>query len=206
MSSVTRGVGERPAAIVLAGGASRRFGEDKLAAELDGRPVLAHALDAVRGLADPVVVVLAPDAPVPVAARGCTVARDPAAFGGPLAGIVAGLVALPAPWPDIAVVVGGDMPSLVPDVLALLVTVLAADPSLGAVTLAAEPAAILPMGVRPGLVLPAGAALIAADRRRLRDLLTVVPSVVVPEAIWRAIDPDGATLRDVDVPGDLGSG
>ena len=46
--------------IVLAGGASSRFGSDKLAAPLDGRPLLHHALDAVAAVADHVIVVVGP--------------------------------------------------------------------------------------------------------------------------------------------------
>ncbi len=48
-------------AVVLAAGAARRFGSDKLLADLDGRPLLQHVLDrlAEAGLDDPIVV-LAP--------------------------------------------------------------------------------------------------------------------------------------------------
>jgi len=51
-------------ALVLAAGASSRFGSNKLLAPLEGRPLLQHALDAVAaaGLAD-VVVVLGEEAP-----------------------------------------------------------------------------------------------------------------------------------------------
>ena len=51
-------------ALVLAAGASSRFGSNKLLAPLEGRPLLQHALDAVAaaGLAD-VVVVLGDEAP-----------------------------------------------------------------------------------------------------------------------------------------------
>jgi molybdopterin-guanine dinucleotide biosynthesis protein A len=194
------------AALVLAGGASTRFGADKLAADLDGRPVLAHAIAAVRGITNPVVVVLAPDVPIPRAAEGCLVVRDTEEHGGPLAGLAAGLdavVALPAPAPEIAVVVGGDMPSLVPDVLELLAGTLAADTELVAVTLEADPPSALPMAVRPALALLAAQLLLASERRRLRGLLEVVPSAVVPAAEWRRLDRAGSTLRDVDLPEDL---
>lgn len=51
------------AALVLAAGAGRRFGGQKLLAELDGTPILQHVLDlAAAGQLDPVVVVLGPDA------------------------------------------------------------------------------------------------------------------------------------------------
>lgn len=196
-------------AIVLAGGASTRFGADKLVADLDGRPLLHHALLAVARVADRIVVVVAPGAPSPAVPRDLVglvvVARDEAPFGGPLAGMAAGLAALAAldPATTIALVVGGDMPALVPSVLRLLVGAVAADPSLGAATLEADPPSALPMAVRPSLAGPATAALLAQDRRALRGLLALVPSTAVPAHAWRAFDPDGRTLRDVDAPEDL---
>jgi molybdenum cofactor cytidylyltransferase len=48
----------RIAAVVLAAGASSRFGSPKALAQLDGRPVLEHVLDAIReaGVEDIIVV------------------------------------------------------------------------------------------------------------------------------------------------------
>lgn len=193
-------------AIVLAGGASTRFGADKLATDLDGRPLLHHAFLAVAEVAGPIVVVVAPGAPPPSIPPGLAtrvvVARDSETHGGPLAGLAAGLAALD-PATNIVLVVGGDMPSLVPAVLRLLVGALVADPTPGAATLEADPPSALPMAVRRSLAAPAAAALLAEDRRALRGLLTRVASVVVPAHAWRALDPDGRTLRDVDTPTDL---
>lgn len=54
---------EGTAAIVLAAGRGTRFGGAKMLAELDGRPILQHVLDAAAGAGlKPVVVVLAADA------------------------------------------------------------------------------------------------------------------------------------------------
>ena len=50
----------RVTGIVLAGGRSTRFGGDKLAAEIGGRPLLHLAIEAVAGVVDEVVVVVAP--------------------------------------------------------------------------------------------------------------------------------------------------
>ncbi len=52
-------------AIVLAGGASTRFGGDKLRAELGGRPLLHHTLQACAAVVPTVVLALEPDTPVP---------------------------------------------------------------------------------------------------------------------------------------------
>lgn len=205
----------KPAAIILAGGRSSRFGADKLAARLDGIPILEHALRAVAQVADPVVVVVSPDAPspsVPADIRAEVVpARDLVANQGPLAGLAGGLAALGS-WaasdgegsaPDVVLLVAGDMPTLVPGVLGLLAGALAADPSLGAVSLETEPPSPLPAAIRASLTGPVATALLADDRRSLRRLLESVPSSIVPSAAWRSIDPEGRTLRDIDTPEDL---
>jgi molybdopterin-guanine dinucleotide biosynthesis protein A len=44
-------------AIILAGGSSSRFSEDKGVLELDNKPLLNHVVDAVKGLVDEVIVV-----------------------------------------------------------------------------------------------------------------------------------------------------
>jgi molybdopterin-guanine dinucleotide biosynthesis protein A len=44
-------------AIILAGGSSTRFKEDKGVLQLDGKPLLNYVVDAVKGLADEVIVV-----------------------------------------------------------------------------------------------------------------------------------------------------
>ena len=44
-------------AIILGGGSSSRFSEDKGVLELDNKPLLNHVVDAVKGLVDEVIVV-----------------------------------------------------------------------------------------------------------------------------------------------------
>jgi molybdenum cofactor guanylyltransferase len=202
-------VSARVVGIVLAGGASSRFGRDKLSAPLDGRPLLDHALVAIAGVSDHVVLVLAPDAavpPIPPSLVGrLSIARDPVAHRGPLAGLAAALHAARAidgdPG-DIAVVAGGDMPTLVPAVLRLLVDALEADDRVVAATLAAASPSPLPMVIRVVASRPADA-LLEHGRRSLLALLDAVPAVQIAEARWRMVDPAGATLRDIDTPGDL---
>jgi molybdenum cofactor guanylyltransferase len=203
----------KPAGIVLAGGASRRFGSDKLAVTLaDGRTVLAHTLDALASVAGPLVLVLAPGAPVPDSGCEVIVARDQEAFGGPLAGLVAGLDALVATAaagpdgagvPEVAIVVGGDMPWLVPGLLELLADGVDQIDGVNALVLDHVPTAVLPMAVRVEAAHAAGRDLIAFDHRRLRALLEALHAGAVPMSIWRPLDPDGRTLRDVDTPADL---
>lgn len=196
------------AAIVLAGGASARFGEDKLAAVLDGRPLLHHALSAADAVAATVVLVLAPAASapgLPPLRAQVVVANDRETHQGPLAGLAAGLgsLATVAPTVDDAILVGGDMPWLVPDVLLAMSARLDADKGLAAVLLEADPLAILPIALRPSLAAPGVATALAAGRRALRAGLDPVRWVAMPAADWRPLDPDGLTLRDVDWPADL---
>jgi len=196
-------------AIVLAGGGSTRFGTDKLAAELDGRPLLHHALERVAEAADRIVLVLAPDAGVPAMPpeieRRIEVARDEARHQGPLAGLAAGLARLDAARDAdaIAIVVGGDMPRLVPGVLRLLAERVARDGGTAGAVLESDPVPSLPVALRASSALDAARTLLAADRRSLRALLDELAAVTVPAGEWRLLDPSGATLADVDTPDDL---
>ena len=79
--------------------------------------------------------------------------------------------------------------------------------SLAVMTLAASDPAPLPMAVRPNAARAAiDAILRSGGRRSLLALADAVPSATLPEEAWRAIDPGGATLRDVDAPDDLAGG
>ena len=72
---------------MLAGGGSRRFGADKLAAEIGGRPLLEHALDGLP--AGATVAVVGPTRPL---SRSVVVVREDPPGGGPAAGLITGLI------------------------------------------------------------------------------------------------------------------
>lgn len=55
--------------IVVGGGASTRFGDDKLMVEIDGRPLIEHTIDAVAGHVDICVVVCRAEIRSTVSAR-----------------------------------------------------------------------------------------------------------------------------------------
>ena len=185
-------------AVVLAGGRSSRFGRDKLAEPIDGEPVLSRTIAAVLGVATDIVVVTGPDATVEVPS-GVRIARDPSAYGGPLVGILAGLAVARH---EAVLVVGGDMPWLRPDVLALMLDALV--PGKGAVALEDEGRLQqLPIALRRDAGLEAARGLLDAGERRLGALLEALSVATIAEGAWRALDPDAATLRDVDTPGDL---
>jgi molybdopterin-guanine dinucleotide biosynthesis protein A len=189
--------------IVLAGGRSRRFGSDKLATELDGRPLLHLAIAAVAAVTGRLIVVAAPGAdlalPADLAGR-IDVVHDPEAFGGPLVGLAAALAVVETPT---ALVAGGDMPRLVPAVLHRLASVV--EPERAAVTLEV-PGRVqpLPMALDAAAARAAAAGILASGGRSLRELLRELGATSIPAPVWLALDPAGATAVDIDRPIDLG--
>ncbi len=185
--------------IVLAGGRSTRFGRDKLAEPLGGRPLVRHAIDAIRPMVTDVIVVLAPGVTGPSPGDEHVV-NDSEPFEGPLAGLLVGLEAATEP---LAIVVAGDMPTLVPAVLEMLLDA-RDDQAVDAATLADEGARRpLPVALRVGAATPATGDLLEQGQRSLRALLARLRTATIPEESWRRADPEGATLRDVDRPEDL---
>ncbi len=208
----------RASAVILAGGRSSRFGRDKLAEPVDGRPLLEHAIDAVRPFARQIVVVRAPAAAGSGrAARAVSdagpeaeadlslppdvsIVHDLVAYEGPLLGLVVGLRAARE---SLVVVVGGDMPTIVASVIEALLTELD-DPEIDAAILQHEGRARpLPMAVRRTAGLAAAERLVRGGARRLRALGEALTTRVIAEPTWRLLDPDGLTIRDVDTPADL---
>ena len=207
-------------AVVLAGGRSSRFGRDKLAEPIDGRPLLSYAVEAVRPFATEIIIVVAPgSAPAAAIPDGVILVHDPVAFEGPLAGLLAGLQAAHEP---VVLVVGGDMPTLVGAILAAMLdeldtsgtndratvrgtttTLLASDDAKVVVLEHQGRARPLPMVVRREPALAAVVRLREAGERRLRTLTETLPTRIIAESTWRIIDPDGRTLRDIDAPADI---
>lgn len=184
--------------VVLAGGASRRMGTDKRQVPIDGVPMLRHTLD--RLAPNPCVVVIDPrDVPMLALPDHARMVSDTRPGQGPLAGLEAGLLAVES---GLVAVVAGDMPWVVPDVLRLLADRLAAAAATDVACLDdGADSRPLPLALRRDRVLPRVTALLDQGERRLRRLLD--DAIVVPPASWLPLDPTGATLRDVDTPGDL---
>ena len=96
----------RLAAVVLAGGESRRFGGDKLAADIDGRSLLDHALDQLPSDARTAVV-----GPVRTLGRAVTFLREDPPGGGPAAALVTGLLWALELGAEVIVTLPGDAPA-----------------------------------------------------------------------------------------------
>ena len=201
--------------IVLAGGRSARFRGQKLAADVDGISILAATISAFAGLVDGLIVAgpqLPPDwGRVWDDATPLMLIPDADPFGGPLAAL-ANVLGRATPGPDtLTIVVGGDMPALVPGVLRAMFDRLDADPSIDALVLEAPdrasessaPLQVLPLAVREARGRAAVLDAVGEGRRSLRSLLDRLRWEELPAAAWSPLDPDGRTLLDVDTRADL---
>jgi molybdopterin-guanine dinucleotide biosynthesis protein A len=200
--------------IVLAGGRSARFGADKLTAQLEGLSLVSATISRFVGIVDGLIVAGSEpsdwrrvwDDSVPLA-----IIPDADPFGGPLAALANVLRPASPDQEDLAIVVGGDMPALVPDVLRAMFDRLERGPSVDALVLgAAEPLSepVAPLQVLPLALRVASARTVVLDalgagRHSLRSLLDDLAWAAIPGAEWLPLDPSASTLLDVDTPEDL---
>lgn len=187
----------RAAGLVLAAGAGRRFGSLKQLAELEGVPLLQHAVDAMLAVPaiEPVVVVLGAEAGRVREAVALGPARAVVCDGweeGMAASLRCGVAA--AGEADWVLVTLGDQPLITPQVIAMVLDAAASAP-------AGTPAVRASYGGEPGHPVALGRAVLAqvAGLRGdagARDLLTG-PGVMMVEA-GHLCRPD-----DVDTPDNL---
>ena len=177
---------EEVTGLILAGGASRRFGTDKARFPIEGRPMIARVYEAVAEVVGTVLLSVGDrdgaDLGLPVPSL---VDRVPGA--GPLAGLHAGLHAAATPW---LLVVACDMPFLTPGVLRSLLD--QATSGTAAVVAQSEDGRLQPLcACYHASVLPRVEAHLHADRRAMWDLLEhldLVRHVLLPTAPLRNIN------------------
>jgi CTP:molybdopterin cytidylyltransferase MocA/SAM-dependent methyltransferase len=186
----------RIGAVVLAAGAGSRFGGGKLLARLDGRPILAHVLEAVRATrpADTVVVLGHDAAAIEAAITWAGERRvvNPHPDSGLSSSLRVGFEALPDDL-DGAFVVLGDQPLVDPAIFR----------ALSGAEVRGGIAFVVPRyvgggGANPVLVLRAGRARVAEARgdRGLGPVLAAHPELVAEVEL-------GGSNPDVDTPADL---
>jgi FdhD protein len=193
---------------VLAGGRSRRMGQDKRWLPVDGVPLLARAVAAVAAVADEVQVVTA--APADEAAVAAAVADLPTATvrwqgdqrpgEGPLAGIEA---ALAGAQHDVVVVLAGDHPAASPAVLRALADLLEVHRDADVAVLGSERGPQPLVAAYRRAALPRIRAVLDAGERRATRVVDHLATVVLEPHAWQRLDPSGATAVDLDTPEDL---
>jgi molybdopterin-guanine dinucleotide biosynthesis protein A len=179
------------AAIVLAGGAGRRFGSDKTRAILGGHTLLERTLTAAAHVVDEVVVI------GPWAPSGHQHVREPEPGGGPLAALAFGLRQVDA---DRVLVLAADHPQLRPPLLRALLDHFGDHDAV--VPLANGEPQPLVAWYQSSVAVTADR-LLAGGERRLRSLLDAIDVRWVDRPGWCDHDHDGRSFLDVDEPGQL---
>lgn len=200
--------------IILVGGGSRRMqlpaGGGKAAVEVAGRPLLGYVSAAVRAAVDRLVVVAAPDQPLPDVAGIDAVIPDSRPGAGPLAGIADALRADGAGIAR-AFVASCDVPLLKTAVVRLLLSCLDEPGVVWAVPWVDDHPQVLVSALQATL-LPEIEATLAAGRRDPRALIerlqqtagvAAAPVRRVTAAEMEMVDPHGDSFADVDTPDDL---
>lgn len=188
--------------VVLAGGRSRRFGCDKLELEWHGRVLRDHVVERARELSQDVVVLVAPDgrSDAPLGTMGVRYVCDPEPWPGPLVAVAAALDHLAN---DVAVVVAADMPNVPLPILTLLASRVAESHAPVAGLEMDGMVQQLPVALRVSATAQQLARAVGAGERRLGAVARLDGALAIPEPEWRALDPDGASLRDIDTQTDL---
>jgi molybdopterin-guanine dinucleotide biosynthesis protein A len=209
-------------AILLCGGGSRRLRQGDASAPrkewllLEGRTFLARVVEALAPSVSDLVVVAAPDEPLPELPRPVRVVRDTVPGAGPLSGIVDGIEAAVErarvegrPEPALAVLVSCDLPLLLPAVVGRLVGIAAGSDAEWTVPEVGGHRQVLLSVVRPSL-LPAMRNWLAGGRHDLKGLLAATELAgrgrvrIVREAEIAPLDPEMRSFQDVDTAEDLG--
>lgn len=149
--------------------------------------------------AEPIVVVAAPDQPLPDLPSDVSIARDPIEGRGPLQGLAAGLAAMPDQV-ELVYATSTDVPFLLPEWIDWMAQVIGphaiAIPQVGGYW---HPLAAI---YRAAEARPVVSRLLAEDRLRPVFLMESLSCRVVTEVELRAIDPDLRTLWNLNTPED----
>ncbi len=186
-------------AIVLRGGQSRRMGRPKDGLDFGGETLLARVVGRLGARAGPIVVVSANNQDPPMLSGVVIMTRDAVAGRGPLEGLAAGLRAMPD-GVELVYATGVDAPFLDVRLIELL-EALIGDHDL-AIPWAFGHYHPLAAVYRKAVALPAVEKLLSQGKLRLADVTLALKTRVVIEAELRAVDPELASLRNINTPED----
>ena len=187
-------------AIILCGGKSSRMGRDKDSLPFGPESMLARVIRLGSEVVDPtsIVVVAAPGQVLPQIPNSVIVTHDENPDRGPLEGLAAGLRAAPASI-ECLYATSCDCPLMVPAFVRSMFERLGEHE----IAVPVEGRFHHPLAAVYRLsVLAAVESLLAADRLRPRFLFDQVRTLEVPVEELRGVDPDLATLRNLNHPED----
>ncbi len=183
-------------AIVLCGGKSSRMGRDKATLPFGPELMLQRVVRIVSAAVDAssVIIVASPSQNLPNLCGQVAIVRDDRPYRGPLAGLAAGLLALPHEI-DAIYATSCDVPLLKPDFVFRMFEQLG-DSEI-AVPYDGEHFHPLAAVYRP-TVLPSALQLLAADELRPRTLFARVKTQLVPVQSLREVDPELHSLMNLN--------
>jgi molybdopterin-guanine dinucleotide biosynthesis protein A len=185
----------RPGAIVLCGGLSRRMGWSKAWLPFGSERMLQRTVRLLREVAQPIVVVAAAGQELPDLPEDVRVAIDGLPGRGPLQGMAAGMEALSGRV-DFAFATSTDAPFLKPAwIIRLMEFIGEHDIAIPMVGGFPHPLAAL---YRVSAVRPKIEQLLQRDQLRLSSLAGCMRTRIVSEHELREIDPDLETLRNLN--------
>ncbi|MCC6139173.1 MAG: molybdenum cofactor guanylyltransferase [Nitrospira sp.] len=184
--------------VILAGGKSRRMGEDKRFLVVGEATLLARTVSVMTGKFPEVLIVIAQDSE-PLAVSGCTVHRDLISDCGSLGGLYTGLTKATN---ERIFIVACDMPFLQPEMIQRFVD---RDPAADIVM------AQLPDGLQPLHALYGKRALPILERMAVAHELKIknialepsLRTTIVLPAEWSDEDPLAQSFQNVNTPADL---
>lgn len=183
-------------AAIMAGGKSKRMGQDKAWIELDGEPLIKRVADVLAQVADEVIVVANDPR---YGSLGLRVVKDRYPQGGALGGIATGVAAAAH---DTVLVAACDMPFLSADLWRLLIGHIgAADvviPRIGG-----EYETLHALYTKA--CLPHMARALAENRLRVIAFFDQVRVMAIEEPELRAVDPALRSFTNVNTPEELAS-
>ncbi|MEK7236868.1 MAG: molybdenum cofactor guanylyltransferase [Nitrospirota bacterium] len=183
--------------VLLAGGKSRRMGEDKRYLVVGEQTLLERGLAVLRSIFQEVLVVIAQDSPpLDVEAR---VVRDLVPDCGSLGGLYTGLTQATTPY---IFVVACDMPFLDPAVIAQFTS----RRDTADIVMAKLAARLHPMhALYSKQCLPVVEQMIRARQLKIQEMVSQSSLHVryVTEADLRILDPSGRSFQNVNTPEDL---
>jgi molybdopterin-guanine dinucleotide biosynthesis protein A len=181
---------------ILAGGYSRRLGQDKASLPLLGKPLVRWVAEALAPVAPECWLIT--NHPRRHLALGLPLVTDLWPFQGPAGGLLTALFYAPTPW---VLATAVDQPCLAPEMLAELTARAARTTRLAVVCQS-------PWGLEPfpGLyqvrLLLQLESFLRRDRRPTRFLSVCRPEIIPPEAVLR-LDPEGRSFFNLNTPEDL---
>jgi molybdopterin-guanine dinucleotide biosynthesis protein A len=183
-------------AAIMAGGKSKRMGQDKAWIELDGEPLIARVASVLAAVADEVIIV-ANDPKYD--SLGLQVVRDRYPTGGALGGIATGVGAATH---DTVLVAACDMPFLSPEVWRLILGH-SGEADVVIPKIGGEYETLHALYTRA--CIPHMARAIAENRLRVISIFEQVRVLAIEEPELRAVDPTLRAFTNVNTPEELAS-